>query len=179
VVLVRFDAFDSTVLLKSTAYEMALGIREAQIYSVSVYKAVDGSTVAFRYPFGVSFTPGANSYTLFRYDSELLTKNPSLGVDDFVDETVVQVFGLGGTTEIRDVCVVTVSGDNCTVSHLDISFRRPEFNAIYYPTSVVSPTSSVSEPVSSGKVILHSTRNPARAWVIEVSVLGQISVYPQ
>ena len=51
IVLVRHGAFESTTLLKSAAYDLALNLRDAQVRSVSASKA-GGS---FAVPFGVSF----------------------------------------------------------------------------------------------------------------------------
>lgn len=46
IVVVRYRQFDSTVLLKGAAYEIALALREAQIQSVSAVRDVGNN---FRY----------------------------------------------------------------------------------------------------------------------------------
>jgi hypothetical protein len=77
--------------------------------------------------------------------------------------------------EVYDVCVVIGGTENCNISRLDISFRRPEFSAIFYvPDSGVTLSS-----ISAGKIYLRSTRNTNNVWVVEVKLLGQIMVYKQ
>lgn len=169
-VLVRFDSFDSTVLLKSFAYEVATSLREAQIYSLSVINTTSGSA-NFRYPYGLSFTPGAGSYTFFRFN------NASTGVTPRFDETeatTLRSIGVGGNMEIFDVCMTVNGVDDCTITRLDVSFRRPEFSAILYAPSLGSPSGA-----SAGKVYIRSTRNPNNVWIVEVKLLGQIIVYKQ
>ncbi len=165
IVLVRFNSFDGTVLLKSLAYEVAMGIREAQIYSVSVIGT--GNDGRFRYPYGVSFTPGASSYTFFRYRGSATPQNDSSNTD------VVRAISFAGSMRVHDVCVTVGNNESCSaqgMSRLDISFRRPEFSAIFY--TVGGPMG----PISSGKIKFCSTRNSGNVWVVNVSLLGQISV---
>ena len=50
-VIVRYKQFDSTVLLKSAAYEVAFTLRETQVQSVS---AARGAGNNFDYPRGLS-----------------------------------------------------------------------------------------------------------------------------
>jgi prepilin-type N-terminal cleavage/methylation domain-containing protein len=168
-ILARFNSFDSTVLLKSFAYEVATTLREAQIYSLSVVNTETGAAANFRYPYGLSFTPGATSYTFFRYN------NPSSSVTPRYESSEVNVLRLipaSEAMEIYDVCVTNNGTDNCDISRLDISFRRPEFSAIFYSPTLGSPST-----ISAGKIYVRSVRNPSNAWVIEVKLLGQIVVY--
>jgi prepilin-type N-terminal cleavage/methylation domain-containing protein len=160
-ILARFNSFDSTVLLKSFAYEVATTLREAQIYSLSVVNTETGAAANFRYPYGLSFTPGATSYTFFRYN------NPSSS-----EVNVLRLIPASEAMEIYDVCVTNNGTDNCDISRLDISFRRPEFSAIFYSPTLGSPST-----ISAGKIYVRSVRNPSNAWVIEVKLLGQIVVY--
>ncbi len=67
IVLVKYGSFDSTVLLKSAAYEIALTLREAQVRSVSV----SGEGGEFSYPYGVTFTPEQKVYRAFRFEDPL------------------------------------------------------------------------------------------------------------
>lgn len=173
IVLVRFNSFDSTVLLKSLAYEVATSIREAQIYSVSVINSVGGAQANFRYPYGVSFTQNAQSYTFFRFDNANTAVTPSNTAGQV---TLLKTIAFSGSMKVADVCVVGGATEYCAsypvnnISRLDISFRRPEFFAIFN-----APGSSGT--ISEGKIKLCSTRNPANMWVVKVTLLGQITVY--
>lgn len=170
-VLVRFDSFDSTVLLKSFAYEVATTVRESQIYSLSVVNTGTGASANFRYPYGLSFSPNTDEYVFFRFNnaSSAVTPRYESGEAD-----VIRTLTAGSAMEIFDVCVTTGGTDNCAISRLDISFRRPEFSAIFY-----TPEYGLDGTVSAGKVRVRSTKNPNNVWVIEVTLLGQIVVYKE
>lgn len=166
-VIVKFSAFDSTVLLKSAAYEVALSLRDAQVYSISVH----GQTGQFDYPYGVHFVPG-NTYTFFR-DSVVGASPPIYlaGTD-----TNINTFTIGRSIVIQSVCVTNSAGsETCATSAsnpvLDISFRRPEFSALFY-------SNLLGGGIVSSKIKLQSTTG-TEVWVVEVGLLGQISVYKQ
>ena len=171
IVLVRFTSFDGTVLVKSLAYEVAAGVREAQIYSVSVVNA-SASDPNFRYPYGVTFTPDATSYTLFRFN------NASTAVTPYYDTNALplKVIAFNGSMKITDVCITDSVGDKCFrqvsggITRLDISFRRPEFGALFN-----APGSSGA--ISEGRIKICSTRSTANVWIVKVTLLGQITVY--
>ena len=172
IVLVRFNAFDGTTLIKNLAYDVGTSIREAQIYSVSVVNVVGGTTPTFRYPYGIHFVPGGTSYTFFRYNDigvlgEMPQYNPT-GPDTI---TNLNVLDLGGSMEVIDICAVNAGPDDCSVTSFDVSFRRPEFSALFN----APPLSSSA--ISAAKIYLHSTRSPSNVWIVEVKLLGQISVY--
>jgi prepilin-type N-terminal cleavage/methylation domain-containing protein len=177
IVLVRFSSFDSTTLLKSLAYEVALTIREAQIYALSVVNTGSGTDAHFRYPYGLTFTENATSYTFFRYNDVDPTgevpQNPPGGSNTI---SIIRTIALGGSTKISDVCVTTTSGDLCAsddeISHVDISFRRPEFSALFYTPEIDT------DEISAAKIKFQSTRDATNTWVVEVKLLGQVMVYP-
>lgn len=173
VVLVRFDSFDSTVLLKSLAYEVATTVREAQIYSVSVINTLGGDQESFRYPYGLSFTPGEANYNFFRYNNTSTSVTPKYDIDEI---TLVRNILIGNSMEIYDVCITIGGSDDCDITRLDVSFRRPEYSAVIYTPSV-SQADLLN--ISAAKVLLRSTKNTTNVWVVEVTLLGQIVVYKQ
>ncbi len=170
-VIVRFTSFDSTVLLKSMAYEVGVVLRETQIYAVSVVNTGTGASSNFRYPYGLSFTPGSNGYVFFRYNNGGISAVPRY---ESAEVTVIRSVMLDNSMEVFDVCVTNNGVDDCTISRLDISFRRPEFSALFYTPQLGSPST-----VSAGKIYLRSTRNTTNVWIVEVKLLGQIMVYKQ
>jgi prepilin-type N-terminal cleavage/methylation domain-containing protein len=171
IVLVRFNSFDGTVLLKSMAYEVATSVREAQIYSVSVVNAFGGGGQTFRYPYGLHFLSGATSYTFFRFDDDDKDVTPSFTIGP---SSPLRVMTLGNSMEIFRICVVMNGTDDCSIGELDISFRRPEFSAIFYTPDL---TGAELSEVSAAKVYVRSTRNSSNVWIVEVKLLGQISTY--
>ncbi len=172
----RFTSFDGTVILRGVAYDVATALREAQIYSVSIVNTGNGSGVTganFRYPYGVTFTPGATGYTFYRYRDSSLSAVPQYDTS-VVD--ILRTVSLGGSMQVYDVCATVAGADNCTITRLDISFRRPEFNAIFYSPSL---TSAQLANTSGAKILLRSTRDTGSVWVVEIKLLGQITLYKQ
>jgi prepilin-type N-terminal cleavage/methylation domain-containing protein len=169
IVLVRFNVFDGTVLIKSLAYEVGATIREAQIYSVSVVNVGVDSDAGFRYPYGLSFTAGSTGYEFFRYNDTDPAAIPQYEPSDVFP---VRTLALANSMEVAAVCITNSGSDNCNISRLDISFRRPEFSAIFY-----APPIGNASTISAAKVYLRSTRSPGNVWIVETKLLGQISVY--
>jgi prepilin-type N-terminal cleavage/methylation domain-containing protein len=182
-VIVRFHAFDSTVTLKNAAYDIATAIRQAQIYSVSVVN-IDGNEEGFRYPYGVTFSSRYDSvnkqYIFYRYEYSAEDKRPHYDIwsedEDGESDSSVEsllVANLPANVYISDVCVVIGGEDDCVKRRLDITFRRPEYSALFWDHNDPNNNSEIS----SGKIKLKSTRDEDTTWVVEVSVLGQISTY--
>ncbi len=172
-VTVKYKAFDSTTILKGAAYEIALTIREAQIKSMS---AVRGTT-GFDFPRGVSITPGnapttaSKTYTVFQFGST--TVYPYYDTAEPLS-TLLSSFTLDRTMYVSDVCID--NGTDCTPSRIDISFRRPEFRAIFY---VPGNTPAQNAAISNATIKITSSNNTANVFLVEVSQLGQISVSKQ
>jgi prepilin-type N-terminal cleavage/methylation domain-containing protein len=163
VVIFRFASFDSVILLRTLAYDIGLSIRSAQSYSLSALGYEDN----FRLPYGVSFSPDSpnnDSYIFFRYlGSEAVPRYDG----DYVD-----VYQLGRSFIISDVCVVVNSVEDCDISGLDVSFRRPEYTSIFY----VPGYSGDLNDIDSGIIKVRSTRNEDITAVVEVTYTGQIEV---
>ena len=149
VVLIRYSDFDSVVLLKSLAYEVALSAREAQTLGVGVRG--DGGT--FDAAYGVHFTPGTE-YILF----EDLDGNTQY---DSGEE--VTVYTIGNNNSISDIC----AGSTCGLSTLDVSFKRPDLDAVFYTDPVVSN-------VETAEVRLASSLGNTQ--FVEILSTGQIGV---
>ncbi len=190
-VMVKFSAFDSTVLLKSAAYEVALAIRDAQVYSVSVNAGLDetGSNY-FDYSYGVKFTPNSKEYKLFRYwnkdNPTAVPRSTHLIGQNGHRAEFMTTFTLGGSIIIEDICVtraanIVYPGENCVSDfetgkqYIDIAFRRPDFDMRSFAEKFVGPPGT--QPASlSAKIYLKSTKG-SDVWIVEVGRLGNISVY--
>ncbi len=113
--LARYGSFNNSVLLNSQAYELALDIRQTQLYGVSV----TSQTGDFDEPFGIYFDTSTNTYVLFQDDG------------DYAYESGEQV-GEGYTIDPRFeiTSIGTSCGSAATVSSISIVFERPDFDAI-------------------------------------------------
>lgn len=156
-VLIRFDAFDSVVVLKSTAYELALTIREAQVFAVS---ATGDTTGQFDTAYGV-FVDRINaprSYVFFEDSNDN-------GVYNSSGDTILETYTMGEQYEIRDICADL----NCNRDAVSLVFKRPEFD----PTIVSSP--AVGNP-NQATIQLGIRDNTTDSFTVVVGVTGQVSV---
>ena len=121
IILIRQSTFNSAVLLRGQAYEVALQMREVQLTAVGVSN--DGSD-NFRSVLGVYFNSNSavnGQYTIFRED-------PSAS-DGFPDPA--ELYGIQGILdprfEIRAIRLVGAS--ETTVDEVSILYVRPNFDA--------------------------------------------------
>ena len=154
-VLLRYDKFDSTILLKNAAYDVALTLREAQMRSVSAVRG--GPLFEAKHPYGVTFTPGTTAgkeYVTFRYASS--TDDPYYDVAE-PDPDVASEVGrstIDRSMYICAVCAVDSGGDECGINRLDVSFRRPEFRAFFHADGYGGAQSNIN----GGKIVVKSPK---------------------
>lgn len=162
VILANHSRFNGSVLLGNLAYDIALSVREAQVYGLSVREYASN----FQVGYGIRFA-GASSYTFFadtnankRYDS---------GVD-----SIVQTYNISSQYKVKRFCGVLASGaEECSdagsgaaITNLDIVFFRPE------PDAIIS--SNNPGFYSGAKIVVNSTSGETRT--ITIVSTGQISV---
>lgn len=155
IVVIKYGAFNSSVLLKSQAYEMALNIREAQVFSISVR----GEGGSFRDAYGLYFSRATmpNQYYLF------LDGNGNSRYE--TGEEIGAPFLIDPRFRISQICV-----NNCAtnVNQLSVAFERPDFDAHIYGYGIGA--------VSSAKIILAPVAGSDETRAVDVSAVGQISV---
>jgi prepilin-type N-terminal cleavage/methylation domain-containing protein len=171
VVLANYRTFSNNADFLNVADNIALSLREAQIYGVGSKGAVGvtcGSPAsAFDCAYGVSFKENDAFYTIFVdagaipnkiYDS---TGSPT--------ETIEKVFLPSGTKISGLSCTTTTGGtDACTNGLLDVTFKRPDPDAIIIPNGV-----STNPPQNSASIIV---KNTTKEFIITISRAGQISI---
>lgn len=173
VVLFNHGRFTNETILTNMAYEMALSIREAQIYGVSVR----GESVDFDTSYGI-FIPEANEsnqkneYILFadthsdnRYNKVSCGNLGSECVTPYTFQRYIHIVG----TNIK------IGGiGNCTSGHknkeMHIVFKRPNPE----PVLRVDESGKVGGNFSEAEIVLRS-RDGAMRYVV-ISNNGQISV---
>lgn len=164
----KYGNFNQSVLLTNLAYDVALSVRTAQTYGLSVSKSdKTGGKSQFQYPYGVRFSTvqGENTKVILFADTDPIVS------PDFVytnNDSVISAYNMTRGT-ISSICAGADS-TNCQVyNKIDITFKRPDPSAIICPDEVL-PCANVAY----AKITLKSTDTETRS--VEVWQNGQITI---
>lgn len=118
--LTRNSAFGGSIILRSLAYDVALSIREAQVYGIAVRQSIAGT---FTRGYGVNVRSASPaSYLLF---SDLDDNGHYSGEGELVTR-----YTLKNGYKISDICITRATGEEqCSVQKADVTFQRPEPDA--------------------------------------------------
>ena len=162
-VLTNNNRFGGQVLLQNLAYDIALSIREAQIYGISVQQFQG----VFGYAYGMHFQRGNDSsstYVLFADVEE----NGVYDCDPGDMCELVESANISQGFYIADICANPPSSQEvCGLTALDITFKRPEPDAYIRTPDYIGPHESA-------RIVVKSPRNEEKS--ITVGANGQISV---
>lgn len=134
IVLANNNRFGGKVLLQNLVYDVALTVREAQVYGISVER-FSGTTFASAY--GVHFLQSTDPATLdeFILFADINTSGRT-GVYDCPDADspttceLVSAYDVQKGFKISNLCVTLGNGDeSCGHASLDVSFERPNPDA--------------------------------------------------
>lgn len=159
-ILARYNQFNGTVLLRNLAYDIALSIREAQVYGISG-KSVSGT---FAYRYGTYFSRSApTQYILFG------DVNNNTAFDQ--NETLT-AYTMRSGYGLSEMCATRTDGaSRCAsrgeISTLTIMFKRPE------PDAVIK-SDIIAEAYRDATFTLTSPTGATRS--VTVVSTGQISV---
>lgn len=155
----NYSSFNSSVALTNLAYEIALSVRQAQFYGITVKQSV--STGNFDSGYGVHFDANTTTYTLF----EDRNKNH---LYESANESL-ETYAIRRGNRIGKLCAGGTTLD-CTLTSLDLSFLRPN------PDTFIARNGSAATLGTSEKafVCLVSPKGVYRKVIIEAT--GQISV---
>ena len=117
-VLARNTQFTRNIAITNLAYDVALAIREAQVFGLSV-RQVPGQTGNFSAAYGMHFEQGESTFSLF---ADLDEDNQ---FDELSEE--VETFSMQDGFTIRQLCG-SASGIECNLvdEAVDILFERPD-----------------------------------------------------
>lgn len=153
IILVRQDAFNGSVLLRSQAYEVALAAREVQLNAVSA-STIQGST---RDVLGLYFNTGTPSvYKLFRDADQ----------DSYYDAS--EEYGQQGSLDSRFV-IKSITAGGSARSDVAVVFERPNFDAKFFGS-----TGQIN--VSSVEIVIGTTETGGPTKTIVISSSGQVTV---
>ncbi|MBL7045636.1 MAG: type II secretion system protein [Parcubacteria group bacterium] len=167
VLLANHSRFGGNLLVGNLAYDVALSIRQAQLFGLSAreFKPTVGSG-RFDIGYGVHFsTSDLNSYTLYA-DFDL--NNTYETASDEIEE----IFSIKQGYKVKRFCATQISGsEDCSdagaISTLNITFLRPDPDAnIRVNGSIVTYTAAT--------IVVESPQGKERSILIEST--GQISI---
>ncbi|MCX6786932.1 MAG: prepilin-type N-terminal cleavage/methylation domain-containing protein [Candidatus Kaiserbacteria bacterium] len=155
IVLTSQSTFNKTLILKNTAYDIALTLRNTQTYGMS--SRASASNVGY----GIHFITG-KTFTLFADTTgggSCAGRHPDCSPGDHKygsGDTSVQTYTLGNGITISALC----AGSTCSSSQLDVLFARPN--------------SDVFVNGSSGSACIMVTSPQGGARYIYIGAAGQI-----
>lgn len=172
IVLASNSKFGGQVLLQNLAYDIALSVREAQVYGISVRQYGSGNfNVGYAVHFALA-TP--SSYVLF---ADVYPSSPN-GLYEADHAESVESIDLGSGYRIVDLCSTPLnsSTEACGNTSLDILFKRPEPDA-YISANGLSAILNPGNRQQRARIIVRSPRGNTRSIVVEAT--GQIAIQSQ
>lgn len=172
VLLFRHDQFNSSTLLRSLSYSVALSVRQAQLYGTSV-RETDVDSGVFAQSYGVYFkTDNAEQYFLAADRLPLGSPNGVIDTDGSED-VPPSPYQIQNGYGISNFCAYLSNGNaychnngDVPITELVIQFERPNPDAVFITDEGSSYVGACIELASPGG----DTRT------VEVSNTGQISV---
>jgi prepilin-type N-terminal cleavage/methylation domain-containing protein len=177
-ILVSDSTFGGKILLENLAYDMALSIRQAQIYGISTQRFTQGSFNTFNTGYGVHFDMSdPTHYLTFADACTASAGTPPDGLYTVAGSSCVGE-SVGLTTidrgfKIVKLCATKGGTEHCDKDTLDIVFVRPEPDAIISYDSKSCPQNQ-AKCQNRARIQIVSPRGDTDSIVIEKN--GQISV---
>lgn len=125
IVLANNNRFGGMVQLQNLAYDIALSIRQAQVYGISVQRFKTSTTFASAY--GMHFSSSSPStYELFGDVNSPVNGvyDPGGAIPELVQATTIQ-----NGYRLVGLYATPVGGSEIPVTQLDITYRRPDPDA--------------------------------------------------
>lgn len=132
--VVKYSNFNSGTVLTNLAYDVALTIRTAQSYGVSVRGDVSTQSSDFNGSYGVYFSKVNTSCTSnTKYSLRRYTTSGEL--DKGCNGQTYSSYSLKRGAKIKEICLGdSVSDMTCNFSYVTIKFNRPDPGAKIYPS---------------------------------------------
>ncbi len=165
VVLANNSRFGGVVLLENFAYDIALSVRQAQVYGIATVRFQQSNFTA---PYGLHFDMSSPTAYIFFADAT----TPQNGIYDGINELVTTTDITRGFS-IKSLCVIPDTRvQDCSLTKLDVIYKRPQPDA-YIRANSVGGVGNVNR-YASGRVVIQSPRGDTMSVVMFAN--GQISV---
>jgi prepilin-type N-terminal cleavage/methylation domain-containing protein len=162
---------DNNLLIDNMAYEIALAIREAQVYGLATRQSASDFNVLY----GIHFDE--NSNTFFTYSKPHANPDAS-GKYDANISVKVDTYQLAPRMSISQICALSVNSMFCqgdVTRRVDIAFIRPNPDArFYFYDTNGDPLNPGGQTISSARITVRSDRGIERR--ITIGLTGQITV---
>jgi hypothetical protein len=163
ILLANHNKFGGKVLLRNLAYDIALSVRQAQVYGISARSFLGAGFAAGH---GLYFDLSEGNNFFFRF-----TDTNSDGLYTPGGSEWVETYNIGNRYLIDRICVPDGgSGEDCSVNTLNILFQRPE------PDAIINATVAGGgyEQYDRARIVLISPQEDMLSVLVETT--GQISV---
>src|SRR3989344_5200796 len=171
IVLASNNRFGGRILLQNLAYDIALTVRQAQVYGISVRQFAGGN---FSAGYAMYFGGSPTTYVLF---ADAGTPD---GLFNAAESETVESTEIARGYFISKLCAPAGIDTDCTqgtaVNRLDILFKRPEPDACISAggVSAINEDGSCAGGKESGRIVVESPRGDKMSIVVEAT--GQISI---
>lgn len=168
VVVIRYGAFNSTILLKNQSYEVALAYREAQVNAIST-RGESSIGDPFKHPYGIAVSTSDDQEIVLFLDGN------DNGIYDYAAPDIeVEVLRLDSRFKIDEFCANgAIPKCSSSANRLSVIFDRPDFDAKIRPSNNVGP---ISGTYTEAVITLGSVDSISIQRTVTVSSTGQISV---
>ncbi len=172
-VVARYGSFNQGTIITNVAFDMALSIRTAQTYGLSV-KSTSASVSAFTSAYGIHFD--MNNPTQFIFFADTITPN-----NKYDSGEAITTYTLNQSAKITAICLgsdpTCVGGTLVTAvgpaKTLDVTYKRPNPNAIFCTNTDACPTTPNTQPIA---FITITSSDGTNNQVVYIRQNGQISV---
>ncbi len=177
IVLASNGRFGGVILLENLGYDVALSVRQAQVFGISVARY---GTNNFNAGYGVHFQTNSNTYEFF---GDVITVNgmytcpqPGTGNCELVAvNTIAQGYSVSALCSPAGTALTdcTTTGSSLQKTSLDVLFKRPEPDA-WISVNGASCLDLAANCRDSARIVLRSPRGDYMSVIVEAN--GQISV---
>ncbi len=162
ITLTSYSRFGGQVLLRNLAYDVALSIRQAQVYGISARSFL-----------GSQFSSGHGVYFSFLEGNDQFFMYADVDGNNFFTSIAtewIETYAIGRGYTIESLCVPSgATTEDCTVTKLDILFKRPEPDAI-----IRASFGSAFNQYDRARIVIRSPQGQRLSIFVETT--GQISV---
>jgi prepilin-type N-terminal cleavage/methylation domain-containing protein len=168
VVIFNHGKFNSSIVVTNLSYEVALAVRQAQVYGLAVKQEI-GSDTSFEYAYGVYFAKNSQSFYIFadkdgEGDFDLNINDPCDNSGTYECQERIEV---RGDVQIYNLETEDSNGIN-EVDNLTVLFLRPN------PVAIIRDNLDLNNKQRAIITLRSNRADKEKQIVVELS--GQISV---